>query len=327
MSLLAVRQPRSRHRLAGARLEVLEARCLLNSKLPSQITITEMPSTSSTGTTELLIVGTKKNDGISISDNGTGTAGNIFVSLSDGRDYMSTGAVSEIAVETGTGTDHVTYELDGNLQATNQELMFVGSGVKQGGGAVQLTVNIVGKVLGGSSLAIIAEPDPKKLTTMTVNDSGEIDGSFTAGISNLGEKSLKPGSEAFSFQSTGAIGTGGYLDVGMVGGSHNDKANVTYSGTNYGEIDLFLLGSGGSDQLSADFYMVPGSTGTVGSSTQPALVRGSGKDHLRFTIEQGTDTTSTTNIFAQVIGTTKKDKVTHTGNVAVKTKGQVTLLS
>ena len=70
------------------------------------------------GTTELLITGTKKNDGITISDNGTGTAGNIFVSLSDGQDFMSTGAVTEIAVQTGTGNDKVTYELDGNLQTT-----------------------------------------------------------------------------------------------------------------------------------------------------------------------------------------------------------------
>ena len=29
----------------------------------------------------------------------------------------------------------------------------------------------------------MAVPDPKKLTTMTVNDSGEIDGTLTTGIS------------------------------------------------------------------------------------------------------------------------------------------------
>ena len=124
---------------------MLETRCLLNAKMPAQITIQEMPNTIVSGTSALLITGTKKNDGITISDNGTETAGNIFVSLSNGQDYMSTGAVTEIAVQTGTGNDKVTYELNGNLQTTNQELVYVGSGAKKGGGSVQLTVNIVGK--------------------------------------------------------------------------------------------------------------------------------------------------------------------------------------
>jgi hypothetical protein len=113
----------------------------------------------------------------------------------------------------------------------------------------------------------------------------------------------------------------------MFGGPHNDLANVSYSGTNDGEFAMDLIGSGGSDPLSADLYMFPVSTGTVGSATNPALVKGSGKDHLRFTIEHETDTTTMTNIFAQVIGTTKKDKIIHTGNVTVNTKGSVTLVS
>ncbi len=161
--------------------------------MPAQITIQEVPSTLVSGTSELVIMGTKKNDGISINDNGTGTAGNIFVSLSDGRDFMSTDAVTGIEVITGTGSDHVTYELDGNLQTPNQELVFVGSGVKKGGGALQFTVNIVGAINDGSNLAVLAEPDPKKLTTMTVNDSGAIDGSLSTGISTFGNAKYQAG--------------------------------------------------------------------------------------------------------------------------------------
>ena len=188
-------------------------------------------------------------------------------------------------------------------------------------------MNIVGKILPGSDLTVLALPDPKKLTTMTVNDSGEIDGSFTAGISSFSTTKIKPGPESFSFQSTATIAPAADLDVGMIGGSHNDVANISYQGTNNGEIDLTVLGDGGSDQLSADIFMMPGSTGTVGSSSNHSLIKGSGRDHLGFTIEQGTDTTSTTNIFAEVIGTTRKDKVVHTGNVAVNSKGTVTLVS
>ncbi len=115
--------------------------------------------------------------------------------------------------------------------------------------------------------------------------------------------------------------------MGMIGGSHNDVANISYAGTNNGQIDLTVLGDGGSDQLSADIFMMPGSTGAVGSSGNNSVIKGSGKDHLSFTIEQGANTTSTTNIFAQVIGTNRKDKIVHTGNVTVTTKGSVSLVS
>ena len=115
--------------------------------------------------------------------------------------------------------------------------------------------------------------------------------------------------------------------MGMIGGSHNDVASISYSGTNNGEIDLAVQGSGGSDQLSADIFMIAGSTGTVGSSKNVATIKGSGKDHLSFTIHQGTDSTSTTDIFAALIGTSKKDKLVHTGNVMVNTKGSVSLVT
>ena len=298
---------------------------MLAAKLPAQITIQEIPSTLVSGTSELLITGTKKNDGITINDNGTGTAGNMFVSLSDGRDFMSTGAVTGVDVITGTGSDHVTYELDGNLLTSNQELVFVGSGVKKGGGTLQLTVNIAGSLLDSSSLSVIGIPDPKKPTTMTVNESGEIDGSLTAGISTLGANHFKPGPVKLSLQSTGTIGTSGTLDTGAVGGKKNDVAKIAYSGTNNGQIDVFELGNGGSDNLSADIFMIPGSTGSVGAGNNRSIVEGSGKDQLSFTVEQGTDTTTTSNIFAQIIGKSKKDKVTHTANVIVNTKGKVTL--
>ena len=117
---------------------------------------------------------------------------------------------------TGTGSDHVTYELDGNLQTPDQELVFVGSGVKKGGGTLQFTVNIVGRINDGSNLVVLGVPDPKKPTTMTVNDSGEIDGSLTTGISTLGNSKFKPGPENFNLQSTGKIGPNGTLDLAQL---------------------------------------------------------------------------------------------------------------
>ncbi len=137
--------------------------------------------------------------------------------------------------------------------------------------------------------------------------------------------SIKPGPENFNLQSTGNVGPNGELDTGAVGGSHNDVAKISYSGTNNGVVNVFEVGNGGKDNLSADVYMFPGSTGSVGTSTDGATVEGSGKDKLSFTVERGTDTTTATNIFAEVIGKTKKDKVIHTANVFAKTKGSVTL--
>lgn len=324
MNLLGSSLARSRKPRLTSRLEPLETRCLLT-KFPPAITIQELPNPANSGTTELIITGTKHNDSISINDNGTGAAGNMFVSYGNGQDYMSTGAVTAVDVVTGAGSDRVTYELDSNLQAADQEVILVGSGLKNGGGSVQFTVNIVGAINDGSNLLAIAVPDPKKLTSMAINDSGAIDGTFSGGISQFESKSLKPGPENFRFQSTANVGPDGLISTGMVGGKHNDVGSLTYSGINNGEIDVFEVGNGGSDQLGADVFMNVGSTGVVGDASDTSIVKGSGKDHLSFTIERGTDTTSPNGIFAQVIGTSKRDKVVHTGNVLVKTKGSVTL--
>ena len=316
-------------RSADLHLETLEDRCLLSMKPAPVVTFSETPNSSSLFPgTILTITGTNKNDSISINDNGTGTAGNIFVSTGTGQDYMSSGAVSELAVLTGKGTDNVTYELDGNLQPKANELIEVGSSRKgQSGGSVHLTVNIVGKVLDQSSLAIFEAPDPTHKNTMTVNDSGEVDGNLTAGIAKLGSTHPGRGPEVFSFQSTGTIGLNGDLDVGMVGSKAKDTASVSYYGTNDGELDIAELGNGGNDLLSADVYMIPGSTGKVGSSANVSTLKTSGKrDNLRFTIHQGTDSTTTTNIFAALIDTSKKDISAHTGNVMAITKGADTVV-
>ena len=320
----------SARRSANLHLEKLEERCLLSTKPAPVVTFSETPDPNSfaPGATILTITGTKKNDSISISDNGTATAGNIFVSTGTGQDFMSSGAVSELLVLTGKGTDNVTYELDGNLQAKANELIEVGASRKgQSGGSVNLTVNIVGKVLDQASLGILEAPDPTHKSIMTVNDSGEVDGDLTAGIAKLGSSHPGRGPEVLSVQSTATIGVNGDLDVGMIGSKAKDTASVSYSGTNDGEVDITELGNGGNDQLSADVYMIPGSTGKVGSSSNVSTLKTSGKkDKLRFTIYQGTDSTTTTNIFAAVIDTSKKDMSAHTENVMATTKGKDTIV-
>ncbi len=326
--MIASRGKYRRNVLVCAQIQSLEDRCLLSAKPPAQITIQEVPSSVNPGMSELLITGTKNNDGISINDNGTGTAGNIFVSLDDGRDYESVGAIDEIAVATGKGKDHVTYELDGNLQPGVNELVFLGSGLKKGGGTVQLTVNVVGKILDTSMLEIIGAPDPKKKTTMIVNDSGDIDGELIAGIAPLTGSVARPGApELFTLNSTANIGSNGILDTGLRGASRNDVAAISYAGTNNGEIAITAVGDGGNDQLDADVYMAPGSTGTVGQSGGPSVMEASGKSRLRFTVALGTDSTTATNVFAKVVALSRKVMTVRTANVTAPAKGSDSIVS
>jgi hypothetical protein len=319
MSRASRKSPPDRN--CALQLEALEDRRLLTSGAAAQVTFKEVPATLVPGTMTLVITGTKKNDSISISDNGTEAPGNIFVSANGANDYMSVGAISEVAVETGPGKDHVAYELDGNLQSTYEELVLAGSDLKKGGGSLQLTVNIVGKVLTGSTLAVLEESDPSKPTTMTVNDSGDVDGFLETAMRTLKNPSASKGSETYSFHSTAAIGTSGEIASYLVGSSRKDVGSISYSGTNNGEVQIGETGNGGGDQLEADVFMAPGSTGTVGSSALHSKLKGTGKDKLRFTIDRGTDSTSKTGIYADVVGTSKKDATVRTANVASMTKG------
>lgn len=58
------------------------------------------------------------------------------------------------------------------------------------------------------------------------------------------------------------------------------------------------------------------------------MIKSSGKkDHLRFTVYQGTDSTSRSNIFAELIDSSRKDVSSHTANVIALTKGSDTIVS
>ena len=198
----------------------------------------------------------------------------------------------------------------------------MGSGGKNGGGTVQFTANIAGKILPGSDLLILGVADQTKTTTMTVNDSGEIFGELSTGLfaPTVG-KSSKAGPERYFFSSTAEISGAGQITAGIIGTKKNDTADIEYSGKNNGEIDVNEMGNGGSDQLTANIDMSAVSNGTVGSSSDKAIVSGAGHDLLTFRIRRGTDSTSTTGINATITGSSRKDKLVHTANVLAATSG------
>ena len=315
-------------RSARLGVECLECRRLLSGKPPAQPTIQEIPDTSNPGEAELLITGTKKNDGIIIHDDGTNLPGNISVSLNNGTNFTSVNAISVVEVATGTGKDNVLYELDGDLEPKIERDVIVGSSAKSGGGTVQFTANIAGKILAESELLILGAADQTKTTTMTVNDSGTIDGELSTGLfaPTVG-KSTKAGPERYFFSSTAEISAGGNLATGILGTKKNDTADIEYSGKNNGEIDVNEMGNSGSDQLTANINMSAVSSGTVGTSSDKAIVSGAGHDLLTFRIRRGTDSTSTTGINADITGSSRKDKLVHTGNVIAATSGSDTVVS
>ena len=206
--------------------------------------------------------------------------------------------------------------------------MIVGSGGKNGGGTVQFTANIAGRILATSELSLLAVGDKTKTTTMTVNDSGEIDGSLITGlIAPTTGKSMKAGPERFFFSSTAPITGDGSLEAGLVGTNKNDTADVEYSGKNDGEIFVNETGNGGSDQLTANIDMTATSGGTVGDSLTKAIVSGAGRDQSSFRIKRGTDSTSTTGVDAEITGSSRKDKLIHTANVIAATSGSDTIVT
>jgi hypothetical protein len=311
-------------RLRVPSLEVLETRRLLSGKSAPVVTFQETPATG--GTTDLVIRGTPGNDNITINDSGTEAPGNIFVSAG-GVDYMSTGAVSSISVITGSGTDKVTYELVGNLQPNYQELVSVAAGAKKGGGSLEFDADIIGKIYAGANLEIVGAPDQHEKTTMDANESGEVDGVLQFAKISLAKMKPRMGSQTINFNSTGAIGTAGELGANIFGTSASDNATFSYSGVNNGNLGINAVGGGGNDQLTANVYLVPGSKGTVGLPEYPSILQTSGKkDRISYSILQGTDSTSTTNIFASILDTSKKDISEHTANVAAKTKGKDSIL-
>jgi hypothetical protein len=318
----------------SVRLESLEPRSLLSGKA-SQIAIQEIPASMAPGEYELLITGTKKNDSISISDNGTGTSGNMFVSTGSGIDYTSQHAISMVGVATGGGTDNVTYELDGNLLSTQPEVVLAASGGSseigktiRGGGSLHFTANIVGRVGVGASLTVGAFSDPKAPTAVAINDSGEIDGTLEGGVVPAkGIFSKVSGNVVFNLNATSTIGTGGELSAVAYGGSKTNSLNASYFGTNQGDLSVEEFGYGAKDNITSDLEMTSTSTGTVGADSEGAVAAYGKKARAQFTILRGADSTSTTGIQAVIVTESKKSVASQTGNVQNETAGSDTIIT
>ena len=319
-----------RRRPAAFPLERLESRVLLSKAAP-KITIQEVALGNQF---EVQILGTPKNDAITINDNGTTGAGAITVTTGDGTTFTSTHPISAVAVATGQGSDHVTYNLLSALQtdrivvASSASLSNINMPTVKGGGNLQFTANRVGAVLSDNALELFASPDSKGKTSMIVNDANSIVGTVVAGVSQFGSMTTnKNGPVSFSMTSTALVDATGTLFVVGSGGSGKNTMSATYSGTNKGDIEVGEGGSGSQDRLAADINMAAGSIGTVGAKSMTAVSDSGKKASVHLAIRRGTDSTSTTGITAKIIAASKSSTAQQTANVVNQTQGKDTIIS
>jgi hypothetical protein len=268
-----------------------------------QVTISEG---NSQGVPTLLVLGTNSADVINITDNGTGAAGNITVTLGNGATYTTQTAVSEVEVMSRGGNDHISYTLTGPLVAERTVLVDLGSGSDQFmgnvNGAIDNTAGLDMEVYAGSGTDV-----------MTINQTGPVlEGTFIPFLSG------GSGKDTMTFNGTGPINANAILNPALAAGSGKDTIVSNYSGTIDGTYayNMMIKGGTGTDDITNDIHVGPGSEGSVGTGiTTPALIKaGRGLEHIHYAVT--VDPTGTgAQIYAELTGVHGHDTVERTANV------------
>jgi hypothetical protein len=297
---------RKRRASKAPALEALEGRQLMAAAL-TQPSIKEL---TLKGYTELSIKGTNNGDSITINDNGTGSAGNVTVTLGNGTTYTTKSGVSVVELQGGSGSDNVTYNLTGTLTAAQSILLNLGNGNNQFTGNIAGAVNVAGgldlEVYGGTGN-----------DTLVVNQTGETDaGAFVPFLSGGG------GNNTLTYNGTGNIAANASVSPEFQGGPKSDTITSNYTGQDDGNYIYNLsVGAGsGTENITENVFLAAGSTGTVGfSPTQPATIKaGKGNDTIYYNIQA--DPTSTAQVIAAVLGNGGKGSITTSSNVGVDGK-------
>jgi hypothetical protein len=282
--------------------EVLEARRLLAANA-GMVTISEGQSQ---GTPTLLILGTNKSDVIHITDNGSGQAGNVTVTLGNGGVYTSKSGIQEIEVMGLAGNDQITYTLTGTLVAAQTVLVDLGSGTDT------YTANVNGAVdnLAGLDLETYGGSGTD---TMTINQTGEImEGTFIPFMQGGRGKAI------ITYNGTGSIDANAVINPAIAAGSGDNTIVSNYSGTIDGiyAYNMSIKGGRGKADITDNINVGPYSMGAVGTSTSaPALIKlGSGKSHVKYAVNVD-PTASQAQIYAAVTGGTNRDFIERTANV------------
>ena len=261
----------------------------------------------SDGTVQLRVVGTNRDDVVTINDNGTARAGNVTVTLGDGRTYTSKRAVSAIQVMGQKGNDQVRYNLTGDLVGARDVLTTLGAGNDQFLAGVDHAVQTT-QVL---SLQVYGEAGDDALT---IRQEGPVTGGtffpFLQGDA---------GNDTLTFTAVGDIGAGATVGPGLIGDAGNDTIALNYTGNVVGQFlySTTIDGGPGADNLGAQVTLGKNSTGKVGTSTTTTAVvqGGDGEDQVRFAVTVDPTATTPAQVFATAMGGAGTDTVQRTANV------------
>ncbi len=226
-----VPSPRGRRRPATfkPRLEALEDRTL-----PAPVTFAVLPGNV------LRIRANSGNHRIAIFDNGTNTPNNIVV-VADRAVFMPGLAFTGVLVRTGTGNNHVNYDLSGSLGAGTTRTVIVNLGT----GANQFAAHLVGSLAARANLSL-----------------------FVSGTGNFNN---------FNVLANVNIAANAALTMQEIGGPGPDLLGVRYSGVDAGALTVFASGMAGADTINQAFTLQPGSSGSLSAQESG----GAGNDNLQ----------------------------------------------
>jgi hypothetical protein len=258
------------------------------------------------GAVELRMVGTNRDDVVRIVDDGTGTAGNVRVTLGDGRTYTSKNAVSSITVVGKKGNDQVRYNLTGDLLSARTVTTTLGAGndqfVASIDHAVQTTQVLDLEAFGGAGddhLSIL-QAGPVTAGTVFPYLQGDV------------------GNDTLSYTAAGDVGAAATVGPGLMGNDGDDTIAIDYVGNVLGQFlySSTVDGGPGADNLSARVALGAASTGKVGTDTATtAFVQGGdGEDQIRFAVAVDPAATRA-RVFATAAGGAGTDTVRRTSNV------------
>lgn len=282
--------------------ESLEGRRLLAAN-PAQIRIQEVATGA---TAQLIITGTSRADAVTIDDSGGATAGNVKVTLGDGRTYVSKGAISLIQVNGGQGADRVTYNLTGDLVAARTMTANLGAGADVFSAQIQGAIRTTGlfdlEAVGGAG-----------------NDALTVDQSAaTAAGTFFPYLDGGAGDDTVAFRSAGDVGVSATVGPALLGGAGNDAITLDASGQVLGSLlyNNTIDGGAGNDTINAHVAVKSGSSGNIGASAaQPAVVTGGdGNDQVRFAIDVDPES-AVSQVFALAVGGSGHDVVQRTANL------------
>jgi len=241
----------------------------------------------------LTITGDGAANTVRIDDNGNAVS-TLSVSC-DGVQAIVTG-ITTIRVNTNGGSDDVTYHLTNGLQTNVARTV----DVDLGGDDDVFEADLEGTLRTGSNLTVSA------------------DGRTGAEYMRVSAGRPPSGGLGFVFPGTQVnIQSGASLNLDLQGGDSTDNIGVSYRGELDGTLNLLADGNAGLDTVSANVEMLAGSTGNVGSSGNPATVRGgTHDDDLTFVVHNNSGN-STAGVYAHVEGFWGHDVCHRTSNVSV----------